>query len=153
MNIAARLGLQVDETAGQVAVITGAGQGIGREAALALSGLGAKVVVADINAEAGAETVRQIQATGGTAAFVRTDVSREADVARLAMWTLADFGPAHILINAANDSPELACRMLAAGMQLRHQGTVINIGRDDTFSECLAAELAPKGICVVTLNA
>ncbi|HYF76155.1 MAG TPA: SDR family NAD(P)-dependent oxidoreductase, partial [Symbiobacteriaceae bacterium] len=169
MNSAARLGLRTDELAGQVAVITGAGQGIGREAALALAGLGAKVVVADINADTGAETARLINDAGGTAVFVQTDISREADVARLAMWTLADFGPAHILINNAILSPVaslmemtpdefdrviavnlrgayLTCRAFVPGMLTHHLGTIINMVSMDAMANMSAYIASKQGL-------
>ena len=169
MNSAARLGLRTDELAGQVAVITGGGQGIGREAALALAGLGAKVVVAEINAETGAETARLINDAGGAAVFVQTDVSREADVARLAMWTLADFGPAHILINNAILSPVaslmemtpdefdrviavnlrgayLTCRAFVPGMLTHHRGTIINMVSMDAMANMSAYIASKQGL-------
>lgn len=67
--------------AGKVAVITGAGGGIGRAAALLFAAEGASVVVADVSVEAGEETVRQIAAHGGQALFVATDLRDAADSA------------------------------------------------------------------------
>ena len=66
----------------KVAVITGAGLGMGREASVLFAKEGAKVVVFDLNEAAGAETVSMITAAGGEAALVVGDVSREADVKR-----------------------------------------------------------------------
>ncbi|MCH7578459.1 MAG: SDR family NAD(P)-dependent oxidoreductase, partial [Chloroflexi bacterium] len=65
---------------GKVALVTGSGSGIGRATALRLAREGAAVVVADIDEEGGRETVRQIEAAGGRAAFIRADVASEADV-------------------------------------------------------------------------
>ena len=59
---------------GHIAVVTGAGQGIGRETARALAYLGASVVIAEIN-ETGLETCQLITSEGGTALFVKTDVA------------------------------------------------------------------------------
>ena len=61
--------------AGQVAVVTGAGRGIGQAIAWAFAGEGARVVVADIDADAASETAASIDADGGTALAVRTDVT------------------------------------------------------------------------------
>jgi NAD(P)-dependent dehydrogenase (short-subunit alcohol dehydrogenase family) len=65
---------------GKVALVTGAGSGIGRASAQAFAREGAKVVVADIVVASGEETVAMIKAGGGEAMFVRCDISRAADV-------------------------------------------------------------------------
>lgn len=68
---------------GKVALVTGGASGIGQATALIFAREGAKVVVADVTVEGGEETVRQIQAAGGEAIFVQTDVSQAADVKAL----------------------------------------------------------------------
>jgi NAD(P)-dependent dehydrogenase (short-subunit alcohol dehydrogenase family) len=67
----------------KIALITGGSSGIGRAAAQLFSREGAKVVIADINVEGGEETIRSISAAGGEAHFVRTDVSKSAEVEAL----------------------------------------------------------------------
>jgi NAD(P)-dependent dehydrogenase (short-subunit alcohol dehydrogenase family) len=64
----------------RVGAVTGAGSGIGRAIAKALASTGYRVAVADVNAEGGAETVAQIEADGGEAAFTRTDVTDQVAV-------------------------------------------------------------------------
>ncbi|HOE28293.1 MAG TPA: SDR family NAD(P)-dependent oxidoreductase, partial [bacterium] len=81
----------------KVAVITGAGLGMGREASVLFAKEGAKVVVFDLNEAAGAETVSMITAAGGEAALVVGDVSREADVKRAVDEAVARFGKLDIL--------------------------------------------------------
>ncbi len=68
---------------GKVALVTGAGSGIGRATALAFARDSARVVVSDISDEGGEETVRLIQAAGGEATFVHADVSRADEVQAL----------------------------------------------------------------------
>ena len=65
---------------GKSAIITGAGSGIGREAALLFAREGARVVVADVAGPRGPETVDLVRAAGGDAFFVETDVSRAGEV-------------------------------------------------------------------------
>jgi NAD(P)-dependent dehydrogenase (short-subunit alcohol dehydrogenase family) len=72
-----------DRLKGKIALITGGSSGIGRAAAQLFSREGAKVVIADINVEGGEETVRTISNAGGEAHFVRTDVSKSAEVEAL----------------------------------------------------------------------
>lgn len=67
--------------AGKVALVTGAGSGIGRATALAFAREGARVIVADVAAEGGAETVRAIRDAGGEAAFVPCNVTRDDEIA------------------------------------------------------------------------
>ncbi len=85
----------------KVALITGAGSGIGRESALLFAREGAKVVVVDINDEAGEETVRLIRENGGDAIFVHADVSRAADVRNMIARAEDTYGRLDILFNNA----------------------------------------------------
>jgi len=87
--------------AGQVAVVTGGGNGIGRACAEAFGAEGAAVVIADIDAEAGSAVARAIEAAGGRATFVKTDVGEAAQAQRLIDRTLAAFGRLDVLINNA----------------------------------------------------
>jgi NAD(P)-dependent dehydrogenase (short-subunit alcohol dehydrogenase family) len=77
---------------GNVAVITGAGSGIGRACALAFAGEGSKVVVADIAVADGEETVSLIKAAGGEAVFVACNVAKSVDVSALMKTTLEAYG-------------------------------------------------------------
>ncbi len=87
--------------AGKVALVTGGAYGIGRAAALKFARRGARVVVADVDVKNGDETVRQIEAAGGEAIFVKTDVSKEADVSALVEKTVATFGSLDYAFNNA----------------------------------------------------
>ena len=70
------------ELNGKVAIVTGAGSGIGGASARAFARAGAKVIVSDVAPRGGEETVRLIQADGGEARFVKADVSKSAEVER-----------------------------------------------------------------------
>ncbi len=86
---------------GKVAFITGGGMGQGREAALLFATEGARVIVGDISAKAGRETVRRIERRGGRALFVEGDVGVERDVKRMIEAGVEKFGVLHILYNNA----------------------------------------------------
>jgi len=155
------LGLAQDALAGHVAIVTGGGQGIGREVSLALAGLGAKVVIAEIS-DTGAETERLIRAEGGSALYIHTDVSSESAVAELAERTRSTFGPASILVNNAIVAPVARVMELARG-----RGTIVNMVSTDAMhsmsayiaskqglvglSQSLAAEVGDQGVRVVAL--
>jgi NAD(P)-dependent dehydrogenase (short-subunit alcohol dehydrogenase family) len=91
---------------GKVAFITGAGSGIGRAAAKLFSAEGARVAVADIDAAAGRETVRQINEAGHQAIFVETDVTDEASVKAAIARTVATYGKLDVLYNNAGGSTD-----------------------------------------------
>jgi len=77
---------------GKIALVTGGSSGIGRASALAFAREGAKVVVADVTAEGGQETVRLIKEAGGEARFLKVDVARAAEVETLITQTVAACG-------------------------------------------------------------
>ncbi|MGR2662038.1 SDR family NAD(P)-dependent oxidoreductase [Chromobacterium haemolyticum] len=89
------------ELAGKVALITGAGSGIGRATALLFAEEGAKIAVCDLNPCNGMDTVTVIQATGGEAVFIEADVGLAADCQRAVTDTVARFGRLDILFNNA----------------------------------------------------
>lgn len=86
---------------GDVALITGGGQGIGRAVSFAFAEQGARVVVADIDEEAGVECVDEIIQRGGDAVFFPVDVGDEASVRRLMDQVEARYGILHHLCNNA----------------------------------------------------
>jgi NAD(P)-dependent dehydrogenase (short-subunit alcohol dehydrogenase family) len=85
----------------KVAVITGGGTGIGRAAALALARAGAAVVLGNRSPETGQSVVQEITARGGRAVFLRTDVSKKADVKALIDHAVARFGRLDLAFNNA----------------------------------------------------
>jgi 3-oxoacyl-[acyl-carrier protein] reductase len=89
----------------RVAIVTGAGQGIGRALALGLAREGAEVVIADINDENAASVKREIEGLGGIALAASTDVSNEDSVQTMVDKSLRQFGKLDILINNAGIFP------------------------------------------------
>jgi 3-oxoacyl-[acyl-carrier protein] reductase len=85
----------------QVAIVTGGGRGIGRAIAQAFGREGAAVVVAELDAQAGIATAAEINAAGGRARFVSTQVTDRSSVEAMVQTTLAEFGRIDILVNNA----------------------------------------------------
>ncbi|RST72061.1 SDR family oxidoreductase [Siminovitchia acidinfaciens] len=85
----------------KVAVITGAGSGIGKAIALKFAEQGAKVVIAEINEKNGADTEKEIKEKGFTAEFIKADVSSSDSVKSLIYQTVDTYGTVDILVNNA----------------------------------------------------
>jgi NAD(P)-dependent dehydrogenase (short-subunit alcohol dehydrogenase family) len=137
--------------AGRVAVVTGAGRGIGRAVALALAREGAAVALAARSPGELEGVAREIRQAGGRALAAPTDVRQEASVEALARRALAEWQQVDVLVNAAGvasfapvtDSKlddwdqmlavnlrgaVLCCRALLPAMTARRRGTIINVG-------------------------
>lgn len=89
------------DLAGQVAFVTGAGQGLGQAVALGFAQQGAAVVSVDMNAETGQETARAIVAQGGRAISARCDVTRPEEVGAAVDRAVAELGRIDVLFNSA----------------------------------------------------
>lgn len=137
----------------QVAIITGGGQGLGRAFALAFAGEGARVVIAERNAERGAAVAAEIEAAGGQALALPTDVASEASTRAMADAALERWGRIDILLNNAaifstikmrpfDEIPVqewddlmavnvrgvwLCCKAVAPAMRAQRRGKIINI--------------------------
>ena len=90
----------------KVALVTGAGAGIGRAVALRLAREGASVVVADVDEDTGTDTVSEIRSRGGRAAFVLADVASEVDVSGMVAFAEGEFGGLDVLVNNAGGVEE-----------------------------------------------
>jgi NAD(P)-dependent dehydrogenase (short-subunit alcohol dehydrogenase family) len=138
------------ELAGQVAIVTGAGRGIGRATALELARLGADIVVAELD-KAGAErTAGEVKADGRRAVALATDVTRRADLESMVARTLADLGKIDILVNNAG------IYRAAATLEVteEHWDAVLGINAKALFFACqavLPAMIARKRGCIVNL--
>jgi NAD(P)-dependent dehydrogenase (short-subunit alcohol dehydrogenase family) len=86
---------------GKVALVTGGTSGIGKTTAIEFARAGAKVVVSGRREKEGADVVAEIEKLGGTAAFIRADVSRDADVKAMIAFTVATYGRLDIAFNNA----------------------------------------------------
>src|SRR5947209_2793753 len=93
---------------GKVALVTGAGSGIGRASALAFARQGARVVVCDINSPGARETVSLIESAEGEARFIKADVSDERQVSDLIDGTVEAFGRLDYAHNNAGIAEDMA---------------------------------------------
>ncbi len=119
------------EIAGTAAVVTGGASGIGRAMAVALATRGGQVIVADLDAAGGAETVRLVESAGGKAAWQRCDVTDPADLARAIAAAKERFGRVVIVCNNAGvggeslfeDEPGAWRRMIDINLAAVIEGT------------------------------
>jgi NAD(P)-dependent dehydrogenase (short-subunit alcohol dehydrogenase family) len=92
--------------AGKVALITGAGSGIGLAASLAFAREGARIVAVDLDPSRGAQAAEQVRGAGGEALAVAADVAKGADCARMVAEAERAFGALHVLFNNAGIMPD-----------------------------------------------
>jgi 3-oxoacyl-[acyl-carrier protein] reductase len=134
----------VNKLEGRIAVVTGAASGIGRGIAIAYAREGADVVVADkVTEEQTADVIAAIKAHGREALFVRTDVSDEASVRRMAEQALARFGRVDILVNNAGIFTE----SLLEQMPIEDWDRVVNTNLRGTFlcTRILIGQMLERG--------
>ncbi|HET9344474.1 MAG TPA: glucose 1-dehydrogenase [Candidatus Limnocylindrales bacterium] len=111
----------------KVAIITGAGSGMGRVAAHLFANEGAKVVVAEFAETAGRETVAMVEQDGGAATFVRTDVSDEASAKGMVDHALATYGRVDVLYNNAGVMPEADHSVIDTDVATWDQVMAVNV--------------------------
>lgn len=185
----------------QVAIVTGAGSGIGKATAHVLARAGCRIVIGEIDPDTGAATAREIEESGHTAIAVPMDVALREDAQRLADTALGQFGRIDILANVAGLYPAAlvtemreeewdrvyavnikgifnCCQAVAPTMMANRSGKIVNIASVDgmqpgimpgrsgyglshyssskgaviTFTQCLAAEMAPHNVNVNALS-
>ncbi len=162
----------------KVAIITGAGSGIGRASALRFAEEGAAVSVADIRPELAQETADLIRQSGGRALAVPTDVCKAADVQNLVQKTLAEFDKIDILFNNAGvfvsgsvvETTEeewdwvmgvnlkgvfLGCKYVLPEMVRRRQGVILNTASTSGLegnSMAAAYNASKGGVVLLTKN-
>ena len=118
---------------GKIALITGAGSGIGRASALTFAREGAKVAVADKLVDGGRETVRMVEAAGGTASFIEVDVSDAARVEAMVNATVETYG-------------RIDCAYNNAGIE--GQVAPTDSYADDMFGRVIAVNLTGVWLCM-----
>jgi NAD(P)-dependent dehydrogenase (short-subunit alcohol dehydrogenase family) len=149
---------------GKVAIVTGGAQGIGEAISIGIAREGATIVIADVSEGPGQKLAEQIKNGGGSALFVRTDVSRKSDVDTLVQKVAAEYGHLDILVNdaailttspvedvteemwdkqlAVNVKGVFFCSQAAAKIMIKQKsGKIINISS-------IAAIGAQPGLCV-----
>jgi NAD(P)-dependent dehydrogenase (short-subunit alcohol dehydrogenase family) len=112
---------------GKVSIITGAGGGMGRVAALRFAAEGSRVVVADSDEAAAGETAARIGAAGGEAVPVRADVSLEPDAKRMADLAVERFGRIDVLYNNAGIMPEADHSVVDTPVEAWDQVMAVNV--------------------------
>lgn len=117
----------------KVALVTGAGSGIGKAIALIYAKEGAKVVVNDINEEHGKAVVDQIQSEGGEAHFIAADVSKEQEVKRLVNETVEKYQKLDIACNNAGIGGE---QNLSGDYSIESWKQVIDLNLNGVFYGC-----------------
>jgi NAD(P)-dependent dehydrogenase (short-subunit alcohol dehydrogenase family) len=166
----------VDRLKDRVAIVTGAGQGIGAATAQAFAREGAAVVIAERNAATGAAMAEALKLAGARALFVQTDIADAASVEAMVAATMQAFGAVHILVNNAGinvfheplqtseeewrrcfavdlDGAWLVSKAVLPHMLKSHGGAIVNIASSHSFSiipNCFPYPVAKHGLLGLT---
>ena len=147
----------------KVALVTGATSGIGRETAILFANEGAKVVVAGRRKDEGEEVAALIRKAGGTAKFIRVDVSKADQVEQLINETVSTFGTLNIAFNNAgiegkfaplNEQTEaifdetIGINLKGAFLSLKYEAAVMPAGSSIVFNSSIVAEVGFAGASV-----
>src|SRR5215467_7871118 len=138
------------ELEGQVAIVTGAGRGIGRAAALELARLGADTVIAELDRANAERTAAEVQALGRRVSVVQTDVTSRADLTTMVERTRADFGRIDVLVNNAG----IYRAAVSLDITEEHWDAVMNINAKAVFfasQAVLPTMIAQKSGAIVSL--
>jgi NAD(P)-dependent dehydrogenase (short-subunit alcohol dehydrogenase family) len=162
----------------QVAIVTGGGRGIGRAIAKTFAAEGATVIIAELDADHGKATAREIEAAGGQARFIAAQVADRTSVEAMVQATVAEFGRIDILVNNAailgenghvlevsqavwdrvigvNQTGVFICsQVVGRVMAAARRGNIINIGSVNSFvpqPRCVAYGAAKAAILGMTV--
>src|SRR5882672_9208673 len=143
----------------KVAVVTGSGQGIGEAYAKALAREGAAVVVAEISETQGARVAREIEAMGGRALFVHTDVASPDSAQLMAQRTVEAFGGIDYLINNAaifagmrRESLLSVTRAVYKHIAARGGGAIVNQSSTAAYEAGNYYKIAKTGVNAITIG-
>lgn len=163
---------------GKVVIVTGGAVGIGRGISEILAKEGARVVIANRNAEAGEEAASAIQQAGGQARFIRTDVTSEEECRALVAGTVAAFGQVDALVNNAGIFPRASleettselwdrifdvnlkgaffcCKYAVPELRRNGGGSIVNIGSANAYvgqPNLFAYSISKGGMITMTRN-
>lgn len=131
----------------KIALITGAGSGIGRETSVLFAKEGAKVVVGDVNEQGGQETVAEIKAAGGEGFFSKLDVTNKAQVRQVVQDAKDKYGRIDILINNAGITQDAFLTRMTDEQWAR----VINVNLNGVFfcTQAVAELMMAQGSGVI----
>ena len=138
------------ELSGHVAIVTGAGRGIGRATALELAGMGADIVVAELDLAGAERTAAEIKGLGRRVSAVKTDVTSRADLTAMANRARAEFGRIDILVNNAG----IYRAALPLDITEEHWDAIMNVNAKAVFfatQAVLPAMIAQKRGAIVSL--
>jgi NAD(P)-dependent dehydrogenase (short-subunit alcohol dehydrogenase family) len=140
---------------GKVAIVTGAGSGIGRATAMRMASEGASVVVADINVDTAKETVTSIESAGGQAVAQWVDIGDEAAIEAMAQAAIDSFGRLDCIHNNAANVTVVPRDLDVAGMDVEVWDATMNVNLRGTMLGCkhaLPHMLAAGGGAIVTTS-
>lgn len=126
----------------QVAIVTGAGSGIGKAIAWRFSKEGAIIVAADINRESVRELIKEIKDSGGEGLAIKTDVANFFDVQNMVKETLANFNHIDILVNNAGTGS--AGRIIDYSEEDWDKPLQVNLKGTFLCSQAVAKEMIPR---------
>ena len=138
------------ELSGQVAIVTGAGRGIGRATALELAGMGADIVVAEMDLAGAERTAAEVKGLGRRVSAVKTDVTSRADLTAMVNRASAEFGRIDILVNNAG----IYRAALPLDVTEEHWDAIMNVNAKAVFfatQAVLPTMIAQKRGAIVSL--